>query len=109
MGGNRISPQDRQREMDEIRACVHLKTRIGGQRLLEPLSGKHSRGFAERGISRLTYIYPSFARGMYALHVPYSKYLIFRLPCLARNDRIKGPMSLEEPFDSDFRRGYCDE
>ncbi len=40
MGGNRISPQDRQREMDEIRACVHLKTRIGGQRLLEPLSGE---------------------------------------------------------------------
>ena len=38
MGGNRISPQDRQREMDEIRACVHLKTRIGSQRLLEPLS-----------------------------------------------------------------------
>lgn len=40
MGGNRISPQDRQREMDEIRAWVRLKTRIGGQRLLEPLSGE---------------------------------------------------------------------
>lgn len=40
MEGNPISEKHQQREMDEIRACVHLKTRIGGRRLLEPLSGE---------------------------------------------------------------------